>query len=177
MIDRTARLAAQQGHRLLLVIWRFLPLQARRLAIRVLYPRFPVGAIAIVRDGAGRVLLVRQTYHREGVRWAAPGGWMARGESPRRAAERETREEAGLAVKAGRLLVVDGGPYGEISLAFECRIVEDTGFRPSEETDQIGYFPPSDLPPMTIDTRRLLLNALDVQSRWQAVEDYTESRV
>jgi 8-oxo-dGTP diphosphatase len=177
MIDRTVRLAAQQGHRLLLVIWRFLPLSARKIAIRVLYPRFPIGAVAIITDEAGRVLLVRQTYHREGVRWAAPGGWMSGGETPQRAAERETREETGLRARAGRLLAVDGGPYGEISLAFECRIVGDTGFQPSQETDQIGYFAPSDLPPMTVDTRRLLVSALDAQAHWRQADSYTERAV
>ena len=52
-------------------VWRYLPLSCRRVAIRILYPRFPVGAVAIVCDAAGRVLLVRQTYHRGGERWGA----------------------------------------------------------------------------------------------------------
>jgi len=156
----------ERAHAFLLAVWRFLPLPARRLAIRILYPRYPIGAVAVVRDAHGRVLLVRQTYHREGVRWAAPGGWLSRGETPRQAAVREAWEETGLRVTAGRVLAIDGGPYGEVSIAFECEIVHDTGFRPSQETDQIAYFALSDLPRMTVDTRRLLENALDAQTRW-----------
>jgi 8-oxo-dGTP diphosphatase len=150
----------------LLTVWRYLPLSLRRLAIRILYPRVPVGAVAVIRDETGRVLLVRQTYHREGECWGAPGGWLGRGETPTEAATRETFEETGLRVTAGRVLAVGGGPYGEISLAFECRIVEQAAFRPSDETDQLGYFAPSALPRMTTNTRLLLEQALTAQARW-----------
>ncbi|MGE3270223.1 MAG: NUDIX hydrolase [Chloroflexota bacterium] len=136
------------------------------MAIRILYPRFPIGAVAVIRDAAGRVLLVRQTYHREGVRWAAPGGWLSGGETPPQAAIRETWEETGLRVTAGRVLATDGGPYGEISIAFECQVIGDSGFTPGQETDQMAYFPVSALPKMTVDTRRLLENALASQERW-----------
>ena len=168
MVGRIVRRWLGTGHRFLLVVWRYLPLWARRLAIRLLYPRFPVGAIAFVRDEDGRVLLVRQTYHRGGVRWAAPGGWLARGENPRQAAVRETFEETGLRIVAGRLLDVDGGPYGEVSVVFECRVVGDHGFRPGPETDRIGYFPPDDLPVMTVEIRRLLERTIAIQERWRA---------
>lgn len=163
MVGRIARRWLGAGHRLLLVVWRYLPLWARRLAIRLLYPRFPIGAVAFVRDDDGRVLLVRQTYHRGGVRWAAPGGWLGRGESPRQAAERETFEETGLRIAVGRLLEVDGGPYGEVSLVFECQVVGDSGFRPGAETDRIGYFAPDRLPSMTAEMRSLLERTIAIQ--------------
>jgi 8-oxo-dGTP diphosphatase len=168
MVGRIARLWAGTGHRFLLVVWRYLPFWTRRLAIRVLYPRFPIGAVAFLRDDAGRVLLVRQTYHREGQRWAAPGGWVDRGEDPRQAAVREAYEETGLRITAGRLLEVDNGPYGEVSLVFECRIVGDHGFRPGPEADRIGYFSPDNLPTMTVETRRLLERTIAVQEQWRA---------
>jgi ADP-ribose pyrophosphatase YjhB (NUDIX family) len=166
MIKLIAGAGASEGHRVLLKLWRYLPLPLRRVAIRILYPRFPVGAVAIICDEAGRVLLVRQTYHRGGERWGAPGGWLGRGETPPEAATRETFEETGLHVTAGRVLAVGGGPYGEISLAFECQIVKQAEFRPSDETDQIGYFERSALPRMTTNTRLLLEQALAAQARW-----------
>lgn len=168
MAGRIARLWLGFGHRSLLVVWRYLPLWARRLAIRLLYPRFPIGAVAFVRDDAGRVLLVRQTYHSDGTRWAAPGGWVDRGESPRQAAARETYEETGLRVTAGRLLEVDSGPYGEVSLVFECQIVDDNGFQPGPETDRIGYFSPARLPNMTYEARSLLERTIAIQEQWRA---------
>lgn len=170
MIGRIARAAAGLGHRLLLLVWRFLPLRVRRIAVRILYPQFPIGAVAIVRDEAGRVLLVRQTYHREGVRWGAPGGWLSGRESPREAAAREAFEETGLRLHVGRVLDIDSGPYGEVSLAFECRVVGDSGFRPSEETDEIGWFAPDALPDMTAQTRRLLENSLAAQRAWRPAD-------
>ncbi|MFI0976978.1 NUDIX domain-containing protein [Streptomyces sp. NPDC021093] len=69
-------------------------------------PRVLAGAAALFRDGEGRVLLVEPNY-REG--WVLPGGTIESdtGETPRRAARRETLEEIGLDVEPGRLLVVD----------------------------------------------------------------------
>jgi 8-oxo-dGTP diphosphatase len=151
-----------RGHRTLLVGWRYLPLWARRLAIRVLYPRFPVGAVAIISDARGRILLVRQVYHRREA-WGAPGGWLTSGESPRQAAAREAFEEIGVRLTVGRILAVGSGPYREISLAFECRVAEDWAPRLSEEIDRVAYFSPEDLPPLPVATRRLIEEALAAQ--------------
>jgi len=159
---------AKSGHRALLLAWRYLPLWARKLVVRVLYPTFPVGAVAVIRDRRGHVLLVRQTYHR-GEYWGAPGGWLTGGESPEQAATRETFEETGLRVRAGRILAMDMGPYGEISFAFECTVVGDDGFSPTEEIDRMGYFPPSALPRLPGNTRRLIDAAVAMQDRLPGV--------
>lgn len=75
------------------------------LAVR---PRVLVGAGALVRDGAGRVLVVRAGYRDDG-RWQLPGGGVDSdlGETPRPGARRELREETGLDRPLGRLLAVD----------------------------------------------------------------------
>jgi len=72
-------------------------------------PRILAGAAVLFRDGQGRVLLVEPNY-REG--WALPGGTVESdlGETPRRAARRETLEEIGLEVELGALLAVDWVP-------------------------------------------------------------------
>jgi ADP-ribose pyrophosphatase YjhB (NUDIX family) len=150
---------AGKGHRALLVVWSYLPFWVRKAAIRILYPQFPVGAVAVIRDADGRVLLVRQTYHRREM-WGAPGGWVGRGETPRQAAARETFEEVGLKVSVGRVLAQDGGPYGEVSLAFECRLADEHAVQFNGEIDRAAYFPPDRLPPLPRDTRRLLRDAL-----------------
>ena len=155
------------GHRTLLLGWRYLPLWARRIAIRVLYPLFPVGAVAVIRDDRGRVLLVRQTYHRR-EQWGVPGGWTGPGESPRQAAARETFEEVGLRISVGRVLAVNSGPYGEISLAFECCPLTDgaVSLDGGGEIDRAAYFPPNRLPPLPRDTRELLQEAFATQAAW-----------
>ncbi|GAA4894005.1 NUDIX domain-containing protein [Streptomyces coeruleoprunus] len=69
-------------------------------------PKVLAGAACLFRDAEGRVLLVEPNY-REG--WALPGGTIESdcGETPRRAARRETLEEIGLDVEPGALLAVD----------------------------------------------------------------------
>ncbi len=155
-MDRAWKL---RGRGALLAGWRYLPLWARRLAIRVLYPCFPVGAVALVRDAGGRLLLVRQTYHRD-EQWGAPGGWVGRGETPRQAAAREALEELGLRIAVGRVLAIGSGPYGEVSLAFECRALGIETPTLGQEVDRAGYFPPDALPPMPRSTRCLIEEAL-----------------
>lgn len=60
-------------------------------------------------DDAGRIMLVEPTYKDY---WDIPGGYVNHGESPRAAARREVREELGLDVSPGRLLVTDWAPDG-----------------------------------------------------------------
>ncbi len=59
-----------------------------------------------------RILLVRE---RADDRWAMPGGYVDIGDSPSEAAIRETAEEAGLEVRARRLVGV-----------FDCRLQPET---------------------------------------------------
>jgi 8-oxo-dGTP pyrophosphatase MutT (NUDIX family) len=62
----------------------------------------------ILRDAVGRVLLVEPNYGSE--TWEIPGGGLDEGESPWAGALREIKEEVGLDVLPGRLLVVDWVP-------------------------------------------------------------------
>ncbi|MEV6873958.1 NUDIX hydrolase [Amycolatopsis sp. NPDC051128] len=66
-----------------------------------------VAADVLITDRAGRVLLVDPTY-KEG--WDLPGGMVEANEPPRDAAERELREELGLTLTVGRLLLVEWVP-------------------------------------------------------------------
>lgn len=66
-----------------------------------------VAAGALFSDEAGRILLVKPTYKEY---WDIPGGYVEPGESPLAACVREVREELGLSVPIGGLLVVDWAP-------------------------------------------------------------------
>lgn len=70
-------------------------------------PRKRMGAAALLSDDRGRVLLVEPTYQDH---WEIPGGTVEADESPYTAVVRELREELGLPVRAGRLLVTDWVP-------------------------------------------------------------------
>ncbi|MTD38960.1 NUDIX domain-containing protein [Erwinia sp. CPCC 100877] len=58
---------------------------------------------AVVFNQEGKLLLVKE---RSDERWALPGGWSDIGYSPKEVAEKETLEEAGIKVKAERLIAV-----------------------------------------------------------------------
>ena len=70
-------------------------------------PTKRIGAGVLFTDDLGRVLLVQPSYKRT---WEIPGGVVEQGESPRAAAEREVREELGIAPVIGSLLVIDWVP-------------------------------------------------------------------
>lgn len=65
---------------------------------------FRASAAVVIRDAEGRVLVVEPTYK---PRWELPGGAVDPDESPYLAAVREVREELGLDLAVGRLLVTD----------------------------------------------------------------------
>lgn len=58
---------------------------------------------AVVFNAEGKILLIREKVD---GRWALPGGWADVGYTPRMIAEKECFEEAGLTVKASRLIAV-----------------------------------------------------------------------
>ncbi|WBB47314.1 NUDIX hydrolase [Verrucosispora sp. WMMA2044] len=69
--------------------------------------RVRAAAGIILRDEAGRVLVVHPTYKDV---WEIPGGTVEPDESPADACVREVREELGLSVSAEALLCVDWVP-------------------------------------------------------------------
>ena len=91
-------------------------------------PGIPVSAGALIFDRAGRLLILKPTY-KSG--WTIPGGVMeADGESPWEACQREVREETGLEVSHGRLVVMDfrrpkEARPGGIRFLFDCGQVSD----------------------------------------------------
>ncbi|HVP01302.1 MAG TPA: NUDIX hydrolase [Solirubrobacteraceae bacterium] len=91
-------------------------------------PRIPASAGALIFDAAGRLLVLNPTYKK---RWTIPGGQVeATGETPWEACRRETHEECGLDVTAGRLVCVDflrpkPGRPGGMRFVFDCGTFDD----------------------------------------------------
>jgi 8-oxo-dGTP pyrophosphatase MutT (NUDIX family) len=115
------------------------------------------GVAAIIKDEAGRVLLVQT---RAGP-WSLPAGAIDPGESPRQAVVREAREETGLEVRPTRLLdVVGGAPYrlvypggdeveGTICV-FACEIVGGALHCDGVETVAVRWVEPEQVPSMLV---------------------------
>ena len=87
----------------------------------------PASAGALVRGHEGRLLILKPTYKGG---WTIPGGAIEVGESPWAACRRETQEECGLDVTAGRLVCVDflhprPGRPGGMRFLFDCGVFDD----------------------------------------------------
>jgi 8-oxo-dGTP diphosphatase len=67
-------------------------------------PGVVVAAAGLIRDAAGRVLVVKPNYRDH---WTLPGGICESGEAPHAGCAREVAEEIGLRLPVGRMLAVD----------------------------------------------------------------------
>lgn len=81
----------------------------------------------MVRGCNGRLLILKPTYKGG---WTVPGGVIEIGESPWEACRRETKEECGLDIDAGRLVCVDflhrkPDRPGGIRFLFDCGVFDD----------------------------------------------------
>lgn len=122
---------------------------------------FHAAAALFVTDDAGRVLLVKPNYRDH---WAIPGGYVDQHETPHSAAERELREELGVMLPVGDLLVVDWAspagprPRALVNFLFDGgRLLPEHRIRVNpDELDTFGFHPPErclDLLPLRVAPR------------------------
>jgi ADP-ribose pyrophosphatase YjhB (NUDIX family) len=113
-----------------------------------------VGARTVLRDDAGRVLLIERA---DNGHWAVPAGAMELGESIADCAARELFEETGLAAGALTLFALHTGPqtlhtnmYGDTYQLFIVGFRVDgwtgTLLTRTDETTDAGFFAPDALP-------------------------------
>lgn len=121
--------------------------------------RDPKVAVAvIIADDRGILLQQRAMEPRLGL-WTFPSGYVDRGEQVERAAEREVLEELGLTVRLIHLLGVYSEPSNPVILIVYIGEVpadrEPTG--QADEISALGYFKPTDLPPLAFDHDRTII--------------------
>ena len=100
--------------------------------------------------------------------WTLPGGWVDVGDTPSRAAERETWEEAGFHVKAFKVIgVYDANRrnpleiFHAFKIIFQCRIL-DGDARPSNETSEVKFFAEDEIPTVFSGERTTARHIRDV---------------
>jgi 8-oxo-dGTP pyrophosphatase MutT (NUDIX family) len=109
-----------------------------------------VSAGALFRDAAGRVLVLEPTYK---PRWEIPGGVVEAGEEPFAACVREVREELGVDLAVGGLLVVDWAPawgvWGDsVNFVFDGGVLDGAALRdavPQADEVRAWRFEPLDV--------------------------------
>ena len=140
--------------RILLKIWRVLPLWLQLVLSRVIRPLFQVFAAAVILDDDKNILLVKSTYNRFHP-WGLPGGGLEYGEHPEEAVIREVWEETGLRVCVDKLLLINTLRPDRVGMYYLCRITGGT-FYPSDEVSEFAYFSLDNLPDVLMYDRDML---------------------
>lgn len=140
-------------------IWRDVPFPGwlRQVFLRILNPSFMVGAMALIQDDQGRVLVVEHTYRRE-VPWGLPGGWLKHAESPEAGLVREVLEETGFQIRIDRLLATDFWGSSQLDLLYRATVVSGA-YQASDETGLHRWLFPHELPELLPNQRALLRKA------------------
>lgn len=133
---------------------------------RFLYENPVPASTALVRDDAGRILLVRRSREPGLGLWALPGGFVENGESPAEAARRELEEETGLRGDGAELIDViyqESEFYRTALLIIGYRFSgHEGGLRAGDDADEAAFFPPEELPSLAFEShRRLIERVLD----------------
>ena len=123
-------------------------------------PGVVVAAAGLIRDDAGRVLVVKPNYRDH---WTLPGGVCEFGEAPHAGCAREVAEEIGLRLPVGRMLAVDWqlppDIYGRqarpaVFFVFDCGMLPSlAGVRlQEEELDDCRFAGEPELPALLAET-------------------------
>jgi 8-oxo-dGTP diphosphatase len=143
----------------LLRVWRDVPFPGwvRQAFLRVLNPSVMVGAMALIQDEQGRLLVIEHTYRRC-IPWGLPGGWLKYAESPEAGLAREVFEETGLRVRVERLLAADFWGPSQLDLLFRCSVESGT-YQSSDETGRHRWLTVDQLPELLPNQMALLHKA------------------
>lgn len=141
-------------HRLILRAWRHVPMPLRSVVVRLASPTYSAGSIVLVEREHGELLLIQQSY-RHG--WGLPGGLLAKGETPQRAACREVLEEVGLEIELiGSCRLVLDVVHRRLDFVHRARLphtgLAQTARPTSPEILQARWFARDDLPPLQPET-------------------------
>jgi ADP-ribose pyrophosphatase YjhB (NUDIX family) len=117
------------------------------------YRTAKVDVRAVVFNQQNEILMVREKVDGN---WSLPGGWADVGYSPAEVAEKETMEEAGMKVRARKLLGVFDKKFhdhpADIYYVYKIFILceaENSTIDPGYETLDAAFFPDNNLPELS----------------------------
>lgn len=143
--------------RLLAHAWRLLnlPKDIQLFVMRMMNDEFLVGVTGVILNKDDEILFVKHTYRQ--TQWSLPGGYLKKGEHPKKGLEREILEETGLHVKVIKIVRtwhdrsnarLDISGYG---------VLIGGKFRPSEEVTKHAFFPFEKIPPKIAHKQKKLV--------------------
>jgi 8-oxo-dGTP diphosphatase len=103
---------------------------------------------AVIKDAAGRLLLIRRGHEPGAGLWSLPGGRIEPGETDQQAVVREVLEETGLRVECGPLLGTAElpGPDGAVIDVSDYRAVITGGeLTPGDDADDARWVTAAEL--------------------------------
>jgi ADP-ribose pyrophosphatase YjhB (NUDIX family) len=108
-------------------------------------------ASAILLGADGRILLGRRAIDPHRGLWDTPGGFTMPGESLEECVRRELREEAGVEIEVGRLVITVPDFYGDtgeatVNAFFECRLLSGEP-QADDDVAELRWFDRDALPP------------------------------
>jgi ADP-ribose pyrophosphatase YjhB (NUDIX family) len=129
---------------------------------------------AVIFRGTDEVLLVREKI--DGDRWTLPGGWADVGYTPFEVATKEALEEAGLVVKAVRLLALwdkrehahPPQPWYVYKVFIRCEEVSGALVQETTETSGARWFRKSEIGGIELSTDRV------TEAQLMALFDFAE---
>lgn len=114
---------------------------------------FQVGVKALVRDGQGRILLLREARHSNSY-WDLPGGRMDEGEDFMQTLKRELREEIDVqtfynpthlsTVLSNKKITDDRGQFGLLLVVFSVQIPDKNEVQSLEADVLYEWFEPAE---------------------------------
>ena len=123
--------------------------------------KYSIGAVGVVINSEGRVLLVEHALHPKYI-WGLPGGWVGRNENPAAAVRRELREELSLDVEIETLLLAETPFKNHLDLIYLCRANSEIGAL-SYELLSYRWFVPNELPKILDVHRRAIEQAIQLR--------------
>jgi ADP-ribose pyrophosphatase YjhB (NUDIX family) len=139
-----------------------------QLRAKIGHDPLPISGIAaVVFDEQRRVLLVRSA---DSGQWTLVTGCLEPGEQPAVGAMREVAEETGVTVAVERMLGVEALGHSQLpngdqlyilNIGFLCRYIGGKARVNDDESSEVGWFDPAEVPPLPPHQARCLELALN----------------